>query len=136
MWFLLAAVVLAVVELTTLDLLFLMLAAGAAAGALAAGVTGSVVVGGVAALATAAAMLGVVRPIALRHLRQPVEARTGVAALVGEQAVVLEQVDGHTGRIKLSGEVWSARSYDGESVFAPGSRVSVAEIRGATALVL
>ncbi len=38
--------------------------------------------------------------------------------------------------MKLAGEVWSARAYDGFSVFEPGADVSVVRIDGATALVL
>jgi membrane protein implicated in regulation of membrane protease activity len=59
-----------------------------------------------------------------------------VAALVGKQALVLEQVDGRGGRVKIGGEVWSARSYDGESVLEAGRTVAVLEIEGATALVM
>ena len=48
---------------------------------------------------------------------------------------MLESVDGKNGRVKLSGEIWSARSYDGQSTFTPGESVRVIEISGATALV-
>jgi membrane protein implicated in regulation of membrane protease activity len=37
--------------------------------------------------------------------------------------------------VKLEGEVWSARPYDGDEVYEEGARVHVVEIRGATALV-
>jgi membrane protein implicated in regulation of membrane protease activity len=87
-----------------------------------------------AAIAVSVAMLGVVRPIAKRHLHQAISERTGVAALVGRRATVLERVDGNGGRVKLAGEVWSARSYDG-SVIEVGASVDVVEIQGATALV-
>jgi membrane protein implicated in regulation of membrane protease activity len=87
-------------------------------------------------LAVSVAMLGVVRPVALRHLRQAPEERTGVAALVGRQAVVLERIDGHSGRVKLAGEVWSARSYDPSHAIEPGRTVDVVSIEGATAVVL
>jgi membrane protein implicated in regulation of membrane protease activity len=131
-----AAVLLVVIEVTTLDLTFLMLASGAAAGAAAAGfglpVWGQLAV----AVPVALAMVVAVRPIALRHMRQPLETRTGVAALVGSQAVVLERVDAETGRVKLAGEVWSARAFDPEAVHEPGATVDVAEIQGAIALVL
>jgi membrane protein implicated in regulation of membrane protease activity len=83
----------------------------------------------------AVASLAVLRPIAIAHVRTAIPARTGTAALVGQTAVVLERVDPNGGQIKLAGEVWSARSYDGEHVFEPGQRVSVLEIQGATALV-
>lgn len=79
--------------------------------------------------------LGIVRPIARRHLRTPPQIRTGTAALVGRQAVVLERVDSNGGSVKLAGEVWSARSFDEVGVYEPGTRVEVLQIEGATALV-
>jgi membrane protein implicated in regulation of membrane protease activity len=69
-------------------------------------------------------------------MMQTPETRTGVAALVGSRAVVIERVDGDGGRVKLAGEVWSARSYDGHAVLEPGQSVDVIQIEGATALVL
>jgi membrane protein implicated in regulation of membrane protease activity len=85
--------------------------------------------------AAAVGSLVVLRPIAIAHVRTSIPARTGTAALVGQTAVVLERVDSNGGQVKLAGEVWTARSYDGAEVFEPGQRVSVLEIRGATALV-
>jgi membrane protein implicated in regulation of membrane protease activity len=87
-------------------------------------------------LAASLASLGLLRPIARRHLRTPAALRTGAAALTGAKAVVLERVDDLGGRVKIGGEVWSARSFlDGE-VYEPGARVEVAKIEGATALVI
>jgi len=135
-WWIVAAGVLAVADLLTGGtLILLMIAGGAAAGGVAAALGAPPAVSvGVFALASIA-FLAVVRPIARRHMRTPREARTGVAALVGTEAVVLESVDGRDGRIKLAGEIWSARAYDGDSVFEVGQRVHVLEIDGATALV-
>lgn len=75
------------------------------------------------------------RPIARRHLRQPAHARSGAAALIGAPAEVLERVDGRGGRVKLAGEVWSARAFDEDSTYEVGTRVEVLKIEGATALV-
>ncbi len=137
MWvaWLIAALVLGGVEMVALDLMFLMLAAGALAGAGAAGLGAPILLQVVVAAVVAVAMIGLVRPTALRHLRQSPEARTGVAALVGRQALVLERVTPHSGLVKLSGEVWSARSYDPASSYEPGQAVDVVEIDGATAVV-
>jgi membrane protein implicated in regulation of membrane protease activity len=77
----------------------------------------------------------VLRPIARRHLRTPARLRSGAAALVGTQALVLERVDANGGSVKLRGEVWTARAFDDDDVFEPGVRVDVMEIDGATALV-
>jgi membrane protein implicated in regulation of membrane protease activity len=49
---------------------------------------------------------------------------------------VLERVDAAGGRVKIGGEVWSARAYLEDQVIEPGTLVEVASIEGATALVL
>src|SRR5437588_775985 len=81
------------------------------------------------------AALGLLRPIVRVHLRMPHELRTGVAALEGAKAVVLQRVDGMGGRVKIGGEEWSARSYMPDEAFDPGTQVEVVQIEGATALV-
>jgi membrane protein implicated in regulation of membrane protease activity len=81
--------------------------------------------------------LVVVRPIARRHLTSAPAIRTGSAALVGKQALVLERIANHegVGCIKIDGEVWTARAFDEDRVYEPGTRVEVLAIKGATALV-
>jgi membrane protein implicated in regulation of membrane protease activity len=83
----------------------------------------------------ALASLLLLRPVAMRHLRTPRAIRTGTAALVGARAVVLERVDDFGGRVKIGGEEWSARAFFDGHVIEPGTRVEVAKIDGATALV-
>jgi membrane protein implicated in regulation of membrane protease activity len=128
--------VLAIGEISTLAFILgpIALAALATAGvaALGAGLVGQLAVFIVASIGS----LAIVRPIARRHLRTPPKIRTGVAALVGESAVVLERVDLNGGQIKLAGEIWSARALDGAGTFDPGSHVRVVEISGATAIVM
>jgi membrane protein implicated in regulation of membrane protease activity len=81
------------------------------------------------------ASLALLRPIAARHLRTPAALRTGTAALIGARAVVLERVDDTGGKVKLGGEVWSARAFFEGQVLEQGARVEVGKIEGATALV-
>ena len=101
---------LAVGEISTVAFILgpIALAALATAGvaALGAGLMGQLIVFIVASIAS----LAIIRPIAKRHLHTPPKIRTGVAALVGEPAVVLETVDLEGGLIKLGGEIWSARA--------------------------
>ena len=133
-WLILAAL-LAVAEIMTTTLAFGLLAVAAGAAA----IVGAVGVGlpfQIAAFAVAAgAGLGVVRPLAVRHMRQPPLLRTGTSALVGRSAVVTEEVTPLDGRVRIGGEVWSARSYDESQVIPEGSKVDVLAIEGATALV-
>ena len=82
-----------------------------------------------------AAGLGLVLPIARRHVKQPPLLKTGPAALVGRSASVLEEVTGYSGRVRIGGGVWSARSYDETLVIPVGRIVDVMQIEGATALV-
>ena len=79
--------------------------------------------------------LGVARPFALRHIRQPPLLRSGTAALIGRPAIVLEEVGAYSGRVRIGGEEWSARSYDETQVIPAGKTVDVMHIEGATALV-
>jgi membrane protein implicated in regulation of membrane protease activity len=79
--------------------------------------------------------LGIARPFALRHVRQPPLLRTGTAALIGRPAIVLEEVGPHGGRVRIGGDIWSARSYDETQVIPAGQTVDVLHIEGATALV-
>ncbi|HET7408390.1 MAG TPA: NfeD family protein [Mycobacteriales bacterium] len=122
-------------EVVTLGLVLGMIAIAAVAAALVAAAGVSVVWQIITFGVATPLLLTVVRPVARRHLHVPAETRTGVAALVGRQAVVLQQVDGHGGQVRLGGEVWSARSYDSSAVIPPGATVDVLSIEGATALV-
>lgn len=86
-------------------------------------------------VAASAAGLAFVRPVAMRHIKQPPVLRTGVAALVGRSAIVVEEVTEHAGRIKVGGEEWSARAYDETLVIPVGRKVDIMQIEGASALV-
>src|SRR5919106_6701957 len=116
---------LALAELLSLDLVLLMLAAGAFAGALASVIIDSFVVELVVAIATASAMLVLVRPSIVRRMRSGPELTTGHAALVGENGVVLATVTENEGEIKLAGEVWTARSFQPNLRIEPGTKVAV-----------
>ncbi|NBE98849.1 NfeD family protein [Nonomuraea sp. KC401] len=85
--------------------------------------------------ASSAAGLLVLRPIAMRHMKQPPLPRFGVEALVGKPAYVISEVTGHDGRVRIGGEEWSARAYDESLVIPTGATVDIIEIEGATALV-
>lgn len=133
-WLSLAAV-LGLVELTLLDFTLLMLAAGAVAGGVVA-TFGPFWLQLSIALITAAAMLLAIRPLLVRKVHHTGVLKTGSAHVVGKSGIVVKEIhpDGG-GSIKLAGELWTARPFDGTSTIAPGSRVEVMEVDGATAVV-
>ena len=111
-----------------------------AVAAVAAAVTaalGAGAAGQAAAFAAAAGVsMAVVLPTVRRHRRAAhPAARTGVAALVGQRALVIEPVDDHRGRVRINGEIWSARAFTPGQVIPAGAVADVFEIDGATALV-
>jgi membrane protein implicated in regulation of membrane protease activity len=133
-WLVLAAV-LGVAEIMTTTLAFGLIAVGAVVagvvGVAGAGLPFQLLAFGVAS----AAGLGVVRPIAVRHIKQPPLLRTGTSALVGRSAKVVEEITDDGGKVRIGGELWSARPYDESQVISVGSTVDVFAIEGATALV-
>ena len=130
-----AAGLLAVGEVVTLGFFLGPIAIAAVLAAITALVGAGLAIQLVVFIAASLASVVFLRPVALRHMRTPAQIRTGTAALIGQPAVVLERVDAHGGQVRLRGEVWTARSYDEDSVFEEGARVEVLQIEGATALV-
>ncbi|QKV95706.1 NfeD family protein [Streptomyces sp. NA02950] len=136
-WWLIAAVGLGIPLVLTAMPEFGMVAVGAVAGAITDALGGGLVLQVVVFCAVSVALVAVVRPMAVRSRRQQPGLRSGVDALRGRQAVVLERVDSSgDGRIKLAGEIWSARSLDPDQAYEPGQQVDVVEIDGATAVVM
>ncbi|MET8081655.1 NfeD family protein [Streptomyces sp. NPDC005303] len=135
-WWLVGAAALGIPLVVTAMPEFGMLAAGTVAASAAAGLGGDIVVQVLVFAVVSVALIAVVRPIATRHRSQRPQLVTGIDALKGRQAVVLERVDSAGGRIKLAGEVWSARSLDTGSAFEVGQEVDVVDIEGATAIIM
>ncbi|MEU6509976.1 NfeD family protein [Streptomyces sp. NPDC046942] len=135
-WWLVGAAALGIPLVVTAMPEFGMLAVGAVAAAVAAGLGFNGVIQVLVFVVVSVALIAVVRPIAARHTRQRPQLATGIDALKGKQAVVLERVDGFGGRIKLAGEVWSARALDTDRAYEVGQEVDVVEIEGATAIVI
>ena len=129
------AILLGVAELASMGLILLMLAVGALVGILVSLCAGFAV-SAVAAAIASVACLALVRPQLVKRLHAGPELSLGHGKLVGQQGVVTERITGlEAGRIRLSGEIWTAKPYDDTLVIDPGSTVEILEIRGATAYV-
>ncbi|WIB14155.1 NfeD family protein [Curtobacterium sp. MCPF17_050] len=132
--------VLGVVEVFTLDFVFIMLAAGAAGGLVAALLGAEWWLSTLIAAVLALLLLAVVRPRVLRALNRGADPhRTGIDGLVGMSGTVaLAFTSSGPGQVRLAnGETWSARFAPGTTDRTPplGTRVVVESIEGSTAVV-
>ena len=133
-----AAIGAVVLEVFTVDLIFALIAVGAGTAAVAALLGAPLWLQAVIGVGVSALGIAFVRPVAMRHLRKTaVDARTGVDALPGARGSAMTEITARDGRIRLRGEVWSARldeTVTSEPV-PSGVDVVVTRIDGATALV-
>lgn len=137
-WFLwvAGALVLGLLELTSLDLVFGMLVVGALAAGGTAALGFSFLVQALVFSAVSTVGLVVARPYIKRAADRSVpDAPTNVDALTGRTALTLTDVDDRGGRVKLSGETWSARVSERGARIPADTDVVVVRIDGATALV-
>lgn len=133
---LIGALALAGAEVLTGDMFLLMLGGGALAAATSSWLLHPQVwVDGLVFLVVSVLLLVLVRPALRRRLTPALAAKTGIEALEGKSAVVLDRVTRHEGQVKLDGEVWTARPFDDADVYEPGELVSVMHIDGAVAVV-
>ena len=134
-WWLIVTGLLLIGEMLTTTLVLAMISGGTAAAAVTALAGGGVPLQFGVFAVVALGLLFVVRPIARKHRKQPPAIRTGVDALVGADAEVVEMVTARDGRVKIGGETWSARTVDSDRSIEAGETVRVIRIDGATALV-
>lgn len=137
MWWFIAAAALGIAEIFTLDLTLLMLAGGALAGGAVVLAGGSIALAAIVAIVVSAALMTLLRPYLLRSMRARGAnlPETNVAALRGAKGRTLETVSETGGRIKLRGEVWTARVKEDADSIPEGVDVVVLAIDGATAVV-
>ena len=132
---LVAAVVLGVIEGMTVALVSIWMAVGAVGAAVTAAFGGSVLMQILVFLVLSALLLISTIPLSSR-LRRQKTVRTNADRLIGAEGVVLSRIDAieNKGQIKALGQVWSAASANQEE-FEIGDRVVVKAIEGVHAIV-
>ena len=136
LWWVAIAGLFLLIEVLSLDLVLLMLAGGALAGAGAAALGWPIWAQIIVALVVAALLLFTLRPWLLRNWRKRTQfVETNAAAHVGRTAQAVSEVDAVSGRVKLVGEVWTARTDVPGLQIPEGTHVRVVRIDGATAVV-
>jgi membrane protein implicated in regulation of membrane protease activity len=131
-------IALAIAEAFTATLLIIFFSVGALAAAGAAALGAPLLLQVIVFALFSGLSVGTLRPIILRHAKPALETGDtpfGIEAMEGTHGTVIEEVDGDHGMIKLEGEIWQARSFDGNEKYLPGERVRVVKVIGATAIV-
>lgn len=137
LWLIAGLLLIAAEVLSGEFVLFMLGGAALAAAGVSVVFTDNVLAGGLAFAVASVLLLFAVRPALRRKLDRGVDHSVmHHKALVGVTAVVVARVDGHGGRVKIGGDLWSARTLDGDHVIEPGERATVMDISGATALVV
>ena len=122
-------------EGATVALVSLWFAAGALAAIIAALLGASVGLQLALFLVVSVALLAMLRPVLKKYVNPKIQ-RTNVDALVGQECTVIEAIDNlaATGRVKMGGMTWSARSI-GEENNPAGTVVKIEAVQGVKLLV-
>ena len=128
-------VILVAGEAITVGLTFIWFAVGALGGLLVSVLGGPIWLQVVIFLILSAVTLVLVRPAAAKLLT-PGISPTNADRILGQVALVTEEIDNlaQTGQVKLSGQVWTARSED-EEVIPAQTKVRILRIEGVKVFV-
>lgn len=126
-YWLIAAIVLVIVEICTAAFGSICFAVGAGFSALVAGLGGSFVWQIIVFAAVSLLTFIFLRPMAIRWLdSKSKDVKTNVDALIGRKGIVSERIDAtqHTGRVAVDGDDWKAVSLD-DAVIDKGASVEI-----------
>jgi membrane protein implicated in regulation of membrane protease activity len=129
-----------VIEMLTLDLIFLMLGIGSIGGLIADLLGAPWWVQILVAAVVAIALLAFLRPPLLHRLKRGGDpAKSNVEALLGLHGRAVTRITGDGGQARLdNGDTWTARVPQGAETLEvhAGQQITVVEIQGATAIVI
>lgn len=128
--------VLIVIELATLGLTTIWFAGGAAVAFVAALLGANVIVQAVLFFIVSVLLLVFTRPFAARYINRG-HVSTNVEAIPGKTAVVIEEISNlnGTGRVRLDGNEWMARTEEEDQVIEKEELVHVLRVSGAKLIV-
>ena len=129
-YWLIAAIVLVILEIMTAGFGVICFAIGAAFAALVSGLGGTLTWQVVVFVVVSMLAFIFLRPVVIRFLdKKSKNVKTNADALVGRKGVVSECIDAeqHTGRVAIDGDDWKAVSEDG-SVIEKGVNVEIVKL--------
>ena len=133
---LVALVVLVIIEISTMGLTTIWFAAGALVAILAAALGAPLYVQIALFLIVSVLMLVFTRPFAVKYFNNDRE-KTNIDSIIGKKGIVTGQVDNlqGIGQVTLNGLEWTARSVQEDTVIPEGSVVTVQDVQGVKLIV-
>lgn len=134
-FWLVLAVLLAIIEAITPQLVSIWFAVGALGGCITSLFTGNIWIQILVAVVLSVIVVIATRPLSKRLTKTKIT-HTNSDRNIGKIAVVISDIDNvlSTGRVKVGADVWSAKSFD-SSVIKADSKVEVVGIEGAKLVV-
>ncbi len=135
-YWLIAIIVLLVIEAMTLGLTTIWFAGGALAAFIACVAGAGLELQMILFIAVSLVLLIFTRPLAKKYLDKGRE-KTNVEGLIGREARVTVRIDNRagTGEVLLGGQEWSARAQEDREILEPGQMVLVEQVRGVKLIV-
>lgn len=136
MGWLIIFIVLIVIELLTMGLTTIWFAGGALVALLMSVLGFGMPVQVVVFIIVSVLLLVLTRPIAVKYFNQNRQ-KTNVESLIGQQALVLEDVDTlhAAGQVKVNGQIWSAKTEEMSGFIAKDTVVMIQGIQGVKLIV-
>lgn len=133
---LLAATIFIIIEIVTLGLTSIWFAGGAIVASIAAAFDLGFITQLILFAVVAVLLLMSTRPLVAKRLMNRT-IKTNVESLIGEQALVKEEIDNKkgTGVALLNGQEWTARALEENTVISVGTTVTVEKITGVRLIV-
>lgn len=135
-YWLILFIILLVIEIITLGLTTIWFAGGALAAFIASMAGAGFGIQFLLFLIISLLLLFITRPIAMKYFNKD-RIKTNVQSLIGTQGIVLEDINNleETGKVKVNGMEWTARSSSDYKRIAKDTIVEIVEIKGVKAIV-
>lgn len=136
LFWLAAIVILLVMEIISLGLTTIWFAGGALVAFVLAVFNVPVLIQVFVFLVVSLLLLIFTRPIAVKYFNKD-RARTNVESMIGQQAIVLSEIDNiqGTGRVTVSGQEWSAKTMVDDIKLPVGAVVIIKDVKGVKLIV-
>ncbi len=133
---LIIAIVLAVIELSTLGLVTIWFAVGAIVSMIAALLGANIWVQLICFILVSIVILVAVRPLAEKYINRNIK-KTNIDAVIGRRLIAKTDIDNikGTGKVDMDGSTWLAQSSIDEVTINAGQEVVVVKVQGAKLIV-